>query len=107
MNTAQQQSAGRHLTGWSVAGLLLLLPTVAVAWLLVLASERGSRCLLYGEQCSPVPGAALHGCFWAALALGVVALGWPRGRWPPARAGTVLLQWATQLTLGVLIVAGA
>ncbi|MEU0741661.1 hypothetical protein [Streptomyces sp. NPDC006134] len=106
MNTAQQ-SAGRHLTGWSVAGLLLLLPTVAVAWLLVLASERGSRCLMYGEQCSQIPGAALYGCFWAALALGVLVLAWPRGRWTPARGGAVLLQWAAQLTLGALILTGA
>ncbi|MFF3329131.1 hypothetical protein ACFYWX_06135 [Streptomyces sp. NPDC002888] len=106
MNTAQP-SADRHLTGWSVAGLVLLLPTVVVAWLAVLSTERGSRCLTYGEQCSTVPGTVLYGVFYASLAAGVVALAWPRTRWTPARSGAVALQWGAQLTLGALILSGA
>ncbi|MEV5885550.1 hypothetical protein AB0L74_23015 [Streptomyces sp. NPDC052020] len=106
MNTARRPAA-RHLTGWSAAGLLLLLPTVAAAWLLVLASERGSRCLMYGEGCSGVPGGALYGCFWAAFALGAAALAWPRTRWRAARAATVVLQWCAQLTLGALVLGDA
>ncbi|MBG0852873.1 hypothetical protein I2W78_13730 [Streptomyces spinoverrucosus] len=97
----------RLLTGWSVAGLLLLLPTVAVAWVAVLATERGSRCLTYGEQCSTIPSGVLHAFFWAALALGALALAWPRARWQYARLGAVLVQWGAQLTLGSLILSGA
>lgn len=106
MNTAQP-SADRHLTGWSVAGLVLLLPTVGLAWLAVLATERGSRCLTYGEQCSTVPGSVLYGVFYASLAAGVAALAWPRARWTPLRGGAVLVQWGAQLTLGAMILSGA
>ncbi|MGP4086873.1 hypothetical protein [Streptomyces sp. KR55] len=97
----------RQLTRWSVAGLLLLLPTVVLAWIAVLSTERGGRCLMYGEQCSGIPGGVLYGFFWAAVVLGVLALLWPRTRWTPARAGAVLLQWGAQLTLGTLILSGA
>jgi len=99
--------SARALTTGSVAGLVLLLPTVVLAWTVVLASERGSRCLTYGEHCSRVPGDALWACFWASAALGALALAWPRTRWAPARCGAVALQWGTQLTLGALILAGA
>ncbi|MFI5678840.1 hypothetical protein [Streptomyces cellulosae] len=105
--TTARQPVTRHLTGWSAAGLVLLLPTVGLAWIAVLATERGSRCLTYGEQCSTVPGGLLHGLFWAALAAGVLALAWPRTQAVSARAGAVLVQWAAQLTLGVLILSGA
>ncbi|MFC7985639.1 hypothetical protein [Streptomyces sp. NPDC057336] len=104
--SAVQRSAGA-LTGWSVAGLVLLLPTVVVAWLAVLATERGGRCLTYGEQCPSVPGEALWACFWAAAVLGALALAWPRTRWTSARCGAVVLQWGAQLTLGALILSGA
>ncbi|MFJ8545486.1 hypothetical protein ACIRFH_26370 [Streptomyces sp. NPDC093586] len=97
----------RALTGWSVTGLVLLLPTVVLAWIVVLAGERGSRCLMYGEQCSTVPPGAVWGCFWAAAALGVLAVAWPRTRWTSARCGAVVLQWCAQLTLGALILSGA
>ncbi|MBD0422967.1 hypothetical protein H0H10_28075 [Streptomyces sp. TRM S81-3] len=108
MNTCQPpQPTARALTGWSLAGLLLLLPTVVLAWVAVLATERGSRCLMYGEQCSAVPGGALWGCFGAAPALGAPALAWPRTRWTSARAGAVALQWGAQLMLGALILSGA
>ncbi|OWA08941.1 hypothetical protein B9W62_14210 [Streptomyces sp. CS113] len=99
--------SARALTTGAVAGLVLLLPTVVLAWLVVLASERGGRCLTYGEQCSGVPGGALWACFWASAALGAVALAWPRTRWAPARCAAVVLQWGTQLTLAALILAGA
>lgn len=99
--------SARALTLGSVAGLALLLPTVVLAWIVVFASERGSRCLTYGEQCSRVPGDALWACFWVSAALGVLALAWPRARWTPARWAVVVLQWGAQLTLGALILAGA
>ncbi|WP_217161643.1 hypothetical protein [Streptomyces sp. AC512_CC834] len=95
------------LTVSSVAGLVLLLPTVVVAWVLVVSTERGTRCLMYGEQCSRIPGGALWACFWASAALGVLALVRPRTRWASARYAAVVLQWCTQLTLGALILAGA
>ncbi|WP_162833281.1 hypothetical protein [Streptomyces sp. CB09001] len=101
------QLSARALTTGSVAGLVLLLPTVVLAWTVVLASERGSRCLTYGEQCSRVPGGALWACFWASAALGALALALPRTRWTPARCGAVVLQWGAQLTLGALILADA
>jgi hypothetical protein len=107
MHSASQSAVARTVTGWSVAGLVLLVPTVVVAWIAVLATYRGSRCLTYGEQCSTVPGEALHGCFWVALAAGLLALMWPRARWTGARIGVVLLQWGAQLTLGALILSGA
>ncbi|MGW3123101.1 hypothetical protein ACWDBW_39325 [Streptomyces sp. NPDC001107] len=107
MNTAQQQSAGRLLTGLSVTGLVLLLPTVGLAWLAVLAGERGSRCLEYGEQCSQIPGSLLYALFYASAAAGVAVLAWPRHRAMPARAGAVVLQWVLQFTLGLLILSGA
>ncbi|MGC9495241.1 hypothetical protein [Streptomyces sp. WG7] len=97
----------RIVTGCSVAGLVLLLPTVVLAWLAVFASERGGRCLTYGERCSTVPGEALWACFWAAALLGVLALAWPRTRWRPVGYGAVALQWGAQLTLGGLILSGA
>ncbi|MFJ6070287.1 hypothetical protein ACIQFU_05480 [Streptomyces sp. NPDC093065] len=99
--------SARALTTGAVTGLVLLLPTVVLAWIVVLASDRGSRCLTYGEQCSQVPGDALWACFWASAALGVLALVRPRTRWAPARCAAVVLQWGTQLTLGALILAGA
>ncbi|MFH9731311.1 hypothetical protein [Streptomyces sp. NPDC017260] len=101
------RSPARALTVCSVAGLVLLLPTVLVSWILVFASERGSGCLMYGEHCSTVPGAALWACFWAAVVLGVSAPAWPRTRWPSARCWAVGLQWGAQLTLGALILSGA
>ncbi|MEU0334722.1 hypothetical protein [Streptomyces sp. NPDC006193] len=103
--TPRQRDA--FLTGWAVAGLAALLPTVGLAWLVVLSGERGSRCLMYGEQCPAIPGSALYGAFWPALAAGAAALAWPRGRWTGARAGAVFVQWGAQLTLGALILAGA
>ncbi|MFJ8188645.1 hypothetical protein ACIQ8D_02420 [Streptomyces sp. NPDC096094] len=104
---AAPRPAARALTGWSVAGLVLLPPTVVVAWLAVLATERGGRCLTYGEQCSTVPGEALWACFRAAGALGVLALARPRTRWTSARCGAVAPRWGAQPTLGALILSGA
>jgi hypothetical protein len=106
MNTVHPPAA-RQLTRWSVSGLLLLLPMVIVTWIAVLMTERGGRCLAYGEQCSTIPGALLWGCFWASVAAGKLALVWPRTRWPYARFGAVVVQWGAQLTLIAMILSGA
>lgn len=103
MNPAPQLAAGRVVTRWSVVGLVLLVPTVVVASIAVLTSRRAGLCLTYGEHCSTVSGEALYGCFWGALAAGLLALVWPRVRWTGARVGVVLLQWGAQITLGALI----
>ncbi|MFJ8084228.1 hypothetical protein ACIQ6Y_26875 [Streptomyces sp. NPDC096205] len=106
MNTVSPSPA-RQLTRWSTYGLLLLLPTVVVSWIVVLSTDRGGRCLMYGEHCSPVPGAVVWGFFWTAAGAGVLALVWPRTRWSYARSGAVLVQWGAQLTLSALILSGA
>ncbi|MFD5076146.1 hypothetical protein [Streptomyces sp. NPDC058371] len=106
-STANPRPAHRALSLWAGWGLGLLVPTVVLAWIAVLSGERGTNCLMYGEECSPVPGSLLYGCFWTALAAGVLALALPRTRSTWARSGTVLLQWGAQLTLGALILSGA
>ncbi|MGW2745254.1 hypothetical protein [Streptomyces sp. NPDC001450] len=103
--TARQKDG--LITGLAVTGLASLLPIVGLAWIVVLSGERGSRCLMYGEQCSTIPGPALYGAFWLALAAGVGALAWPRARWTHLRLGAVLVQWGAQLTLGAMILSGA
>ncbi|MGW1781362.1 hypothetical protein ACWCQQ_19790 [Streptomyces sp. NPDC002143] len=105
--TLTPQHKDRLLTGWAVAGLVSLLPTVGLAWLAVLSTERGGRCLTYGEQCSTVPGSALYGMFWLSVPAGLAALVWPRARWTYARLGAVGVQWGAQLTLGAMILSGA
>ncbi|MET7291994.1 hypothetical protein ABZS79_07585 [Streptomyces griseoloalbus] len=107
MNSTPRPAAARQSTGWCVAGLLLLLPTVALARIAVLAGERGSRCLTYGEQCSGVPDGLIHGFFLTALAAGLLAAVRPRTRWLPARSATVAVQWLAMLTTGALILSGA
>ncbi|MGW7526615.1 hypothetical protein [Streptomyces sp. NPDC054783] len=105
--TPTPQQKDRFITGWAVAGLLSLLPIVALSWIVVLSGERGSRCLEYGEQCSTIPGYALYDAFWLAVFAGLAALVWPRARWTYARLWAVFVQWAAQLTLGALILNGA
>ncbi|MET9825268.1 MULTISPECIES: hypothetical protein [Streptomyces] len=104
---APARRSARALTVGSAAGLVLLPPTVLVAWILVLSTERGTQCLMTSGQCSHVPGGLLWACFWTSVALGVLALFWPRARWVSARRAAVFLQWGAQLTLGLLILAGA
>ncbi|MFD9395959.1 hypothetical protein ACFWBB_36030 [Streptomyces sp. NPDC060000] len=106
-STLTPRAKDRFVIGWAVTGLVSLLPTVGLAWLAVLATERGSRCLTYGEQCSTVPGTALHGMFWLSVLAGLSALIWPRARWTYARVGAVGVQWGAQLTLGAMILSGA
>ncbi|WP_406725821.1 hypothetical protein WJ438_15710 [Streptomyces sp. GD-15H] len=106
MSAPPPHSTARFLTVWSVAGLVLLPPTVVVAWIAVLSTERGSLCLLYGEQCSGVPDGLAPGFFVTALVAGVLATAWPRTRWPSARFGAVAVQWLAMLTMGVLILSG-
>ena len=110
--TAQQvtltpRHKDRFITGWAVAGLASLLPIVALSWVVVLSGERGSRCLMYGEQCSTIPGYALRDAFFLALVAGTAALAWPRARWTYARLWAVFVQWGAQLTLGAMILSGA
>ncbi|MFJ9925981.1 MULTISPECIES: hypothetical protein [Streptomyces] len=105
--TLTQRQKDRFITGWSLAGILLLLPIVVLSWMVVLSGDRGSRCLTYGEQCSTIPGSALYLAFFLALGAGVAALAWPRGTATYARATTVFLQWGAQLVLGAMILDGA
>ncbi len=107
MNSTPSPSAARQLTGWSVTGLVLLLPTVALAWIAAHSTERGGRCLMYGEQCSTIPDAVVSGFFLAALGSGLVALAWPRTRWTPVRSVAVAAQWLAMLTTGALLLDGA
>ncbi|MGW5970832.1 hypothetical protein [Streptomyces sp. NPDC055186] len=106
-NAPPPHSATRPLTVGAVAGLVLLLPTAVLAWIVVLSTERGSRCLTYGEQCSGVPDGLTPGLFVTSLVAGVAATAWPRTRWLPARTGAVAVQWAAMLTMGALILSGA
>ncbi|MEU3030458.1 hypothetical protein ACPCBC_17315 [Streptomyces incarnatus] len=103
--TARQKD--RFISGWAIAGLVLLLPIVVLSWAVALSGERGTACLMYGEGCSAIPGSALYTAFWLALAAGVAALVWPRGRGTYSRAWAVVVQWGAQLTLGAMILSGA
>ncbi|GLX53773.1 hypothetical protein Shyhy01_67220 [Streptomyces hygroscopicus subsp. hygroscopicus] len=96
----------RFISGWAVTGLVLPLPTVALCWAVVLSGERGSRCLMYGEQCSTIPGPALDVAFCLSLVSGIAALVRPRGRRTYSRACTVFVQWGAQSTLGAMILSG-
>lgn len=56
---------------WASVTALLFVPMVVAAGVLVLASERTSRCMTYGEQCAPgLPG----WLFWWSTGVGAVAL---------------------------------
>lgn len=105
--TTRQQDTDRRLRRWSGWGLGLLLPMVVLSIVLVLAGERGSRCLTYGEECSPVPDVLLYGCFWTTVATGLAATAWPRARWTGARLATVVVQWTAQVVLAFLILSYA
>ncbi|WP_320774122.1 hypothetical protein [Streptomyces sp. CRN 30] len=96
----------RRARRWAVAGLVLLLPTAVGSWLLVLATERGSRCFAYREGCGPVPGELLWVLFQAAAALGLAAAVLPRTRWAYARTSAVVLQWTAQSAPALLILSG-
>lgn len=59
-----------HTRLWSVLSAVLFLPAALAAGVLTLASERASRCLMYGEGC----GSSLPGwLFEWSVALGGVA----------------------------------
>ncbi|MEU5366771.1 hypothetical protein ABZ354_25430 [Streptomyces sp. NPDC005925] len=104
---AGPEPSSRGPTGLAVTGLVLPLPVVFVAWSPVLAGERGSRCPMHGEGCSPVPGDLLWALFHVSLGCGVLALTWPRTRGKSARCGVVAVRWGTQSLLGLLILTGA
>ncbi|MEW2493305.1 hypothetical protein AB0942_07085 [Streptomyces nodosus] len=105
--TLTSQQNDRFISGWAVSGLLLLLSLVVLSWAVVLSGERGSRCLMYSEQCSAVLSSALYTAFFLALLAGITALVWPRGRGIHFRAWTVFVQWGALTMLGVLILSGA
>ncbi|MFI5683729.1 hypothetical protein [Streptomyces sp. NPDC051636] len=102
MTTSPRTAADRRLTRWSAWGLVLLIPSVLLSALAALSSERGTRCVEYNE-CPQVPGALVYGCFLSALAAGVLAGLWPRGRGTPGRTWAVVLQWSAQALLSLLI----
>ncbi|MGW7439868.1 hypothetical protein [Streptomyces sp. NPDC054849] len=58
MPPAQAHAAGRDRSRFrAVLSAALFVPSAVVAGLLTLASERASRCVTYGEQCSQgLPG---------------------------------------------------
>ncbi|MFE2515588.1 hypothetical protein [Streptomyces mirabilis] len=102
----ERDSALRHR---AVLVLALLFPTVIACLLFVGVSERASRCVTYGEECSSVPGTWMYTCFLVSLAAGVVAVIWPRA-WLPfrtARAWTMGMQIAAQAVLALLILSFA
>ncbi|GLW07855.1 hypothetical protein Misp01_29850 [Microtetraspora sp. NBRC 13810] len=75
-----------------------LLPTTALAWLLVLGSPEFTRCLTYGEECDPnarVLGEVAWWAFWGSLGSGVLALALPT-RWQRLRPAPALIQLALQ-----------
>ncbi|MEU6220501.1 hypothetical protein ABZ845_23735 [Streptomyces sp. NPDC047022] len=55
---------------WSMLFAVLFLPAALVAWVLSLASERASRCVTYGEQCT---GGLPAWLFDVGVGLGAVA----------------------------------
>lgn len=78
MNTTAHSSTSSDQAGeggdrsrpWSVLCAALFVPAALAAGLLTLASERASRCLTYGEECTPGLPARL---FDWSVGLGVVA----------------------------------
>ncbi|MER6256927.1 hypothetical protein ABT224_36870 [Streptomyces sp. NPDC001584] len=56
---------------WAAVAAFLFVPAAVVAGILTLASEQASRCVTYGEQCTPGLPDWLFG--WSA-GLGAVAL---------------------------------
>jgi hypothetical protein len=99
----------RALRHRAVLVLALLFPTVIACLLIVGTSERASRCVTYGETCSPIPGTWMYTCFFVSLAAGVVAAVWPRARLPfrTARAWAVGVQIAALAMLTLLILSFA
>ncbi|GAA1103577.1 hypothetical protein GCM10009579_83490 [Streptomyces javensis] len=86
-------------------GLVLLVPTAVVSIVLALMTERAADCVMYGNQCSSIPGSVIFGSFLASAAFGVFAVGCPR-EWlpfPSARSWAVKLQGAAQVTMAMLL----
>lgn len=101
----QRIEQDRSLRHRAVLVLALLFPTVIACLLLAGTSERASRCVTYGEECSPVPGTWMYACFFVSLAFGIVAVIWPRA-WLPfrtARTWAVGVQIGAQVALAMLI----
>ncbi|MEU1403289.1 hypothetical protein ABZ471_13180 [Streptomyces sp. NPDC005728] len=102
LNHPQPPRPGHALTRWSAWGLALLIPSVLLAAIATLATERGTRCVTY-DECPQVPGALVYGSLLTAVAAGLAALVWPRHRLPAGRTWAVVLQWSAQVLLILLI----
>ncbi|MBP8538036.1 hypothetical protein [Streptomyces sp. MK37H] len=88
-------------------GLALLVPTVGVSIVLALMTERAADCVMYGNQCSSIPGAVIFGSFLASAAFGVFAVGRARERlpFPSARSWAVKPRGTAQVTMAMLLLA--
>lgn len=99
MPPAQANAAGRDRSRfWAVLSAVLFVPAAVVASLLTLASERASRCVTYGEQCSQ--GLPVWLFVWSAgiaAAAFVVALAAPALRVRHAALAAQLLAECTAL----------
>ncbi|MFF7971860.1 hypothetical protein [Streptomyces sp. NPDC007905] len=101
-HSTRPPAPGRALTRWSAWGLALLIPSVLLAAIAALSTERGSRCVAY-DECPQVPGALVYGSLAAAVVAGLAALLWPRRGWTDGRTWAVALQWAAQVLVVLLI----
>lgn len=98
---AQAGAARDHSRFWSVLSAVLFAPAALAAGVLTLASERASRCLTYGEQCTPALPAWLfnRGVGLAAVAC-VIVLAAPVARVRQAAlAAQVLAECAALLVI--------
>ncbi|OPF72940.1 hypothetical protein VT50_0229425 [Streptomyces antioxidans] len=86
-------------------GLALLVPMAVVSIVLALMTERAADCVMYGNQCSSVPGPVIFASFLASAGFGVFAVGCPRERlpFPSARSWAVKLQGSAQVMMAMLL----
>ncbi|RSS60776.1 hypothetical protein EF912_08820 [Streptomyces sp. WAC07061] len=95
---AAPPSAGRSRVPAVIAAALFV-PALVAAKILVLMTEKGGRCLMYGG-CAPFPGAVfLVLCGAAALAMLLALAAPPRLRGPALAAQLVLEPSAVALVL--------
>ncbi|MFI9237088.1 hypothetical protein [Streptomyces sp. NPDC053079] len=70
---------------WAGIALALLIPTVIVTGIGYLSSSHGGRCVMSGEECSPVSEVWTYAAFLTSATLGMLAAGLP-GEWSWVRA---------------------
>ncbi|MEU9036899.1 hypothetical protein AB0D45_18630 [Streptomyces sp. NPDC048352] len=75
----------------ALVAAVLFVPALVVAKILVLATEQGSRCLMYGG-CAPFPVLLFLALSGAALAATVLALAGPERMRPGALTAQLLLE---------------